>query len=119
VSGRCWVLYHRRRFLGLNLSDMTVSLAGQKMSSLLRQQYLAAVIVQDQAFFDRIGPGEIVTRASRDIESVRTGMGERLGYLIFSSSNIIAVRRSLDPTDTRHSSLVSYMRRVSLASSLP
>jgi hypothetical protein len=58
---------------------------------MLREQYLSAIVVQDQAFFDRIGPGEIVTRASKDIDSVRTGLGERLGYLIWSFSSIVAV----------------------------
>jgi hypothetical protein len=55
---------------------------------MLREQYLSSIVVQDQAFFDRIGPGEIVTRASKDIDSVRTGLGERLGYLIWSFSSI-------------------------------
>jgi hypothetical protein len=58
---------------------------------MLREQYLSSIVVQDQAFFDRIGPGEIVTRASKDIDSVRTGLGERLGYLIWSFSSIVAV----------------------------
>lgn len=61
------------------------------MSNRLREQYLAAILVQDQAFFDRIGPGEIVTRASKDVDSVRVGLGERLGYLIWSTSTMIAV----------------------------
>lgn len=68
-----------------------VSLAGIQMSNRLREQYLAAILVQDQAFFDRIGPGEIVTRASKDVDSVRVGLGERLGYLIWSTSTMIAV----------------------------
>ncbi|WVF68289.1 hypothetical protein IAT40_003054 [Kwoniella sp. CBS 6097] len=63
--------------------------AGVKLSNALREQYLSAVLVQDQAFFDRIGPGEIVTRSSKDIDSIRTGLGERLGYLIWSFSTII------------------------------
>lgn len=70
---------------------MSVTIAATKMSNLLREQYLSAIVVQDQAFFDRIGPGEIVTRASKDIDSVRTGLGERLGYLIWSLSSVIAV----------------------------
>lgn len=66
-------------------------MAGAKLSNLLREQYLAAIVVQDQAFFDRIGPGEIVSRASKDINLIRTGLGERLGYLIWSLAIIIAV----------------------------
>ena len=61
------------------------------MANHLREQYLAAVLVQDQAFFDRVGPGEVVLRASRDVEMIRTGLGERLGYLIWSLSTMTAV----------------------------
>ncbi|KAI9632019.1 P-loop containing nucleoside triphosphate hydrolase protein [Dioszegia hungarica] len=66
------------------------SMAGAKLSNLLREKYLAAIVIQDQAFFDRIGPGEIVSRASKDINMIRTGLGERLGYLLWSMSIIIA-----------------------------
>lgn len=68
-----------------------VTIAGVKLSNLVREQYLSAVISQDQAFFDRVGSGEIASRASKDIDSIRTGLGERLGYLIWASSTIIAV----------------------------
>ncbi|WWD00806.1 hypothetical protein V866_007743 [Kwoniella sp. B9012] len=66
------------------------SLAGIKLSNALRQQYLSAVLIQDQAFFDRIGPGEIVARSSKDVDAIRTGLGERLGYLIWSLSCILS-----------------------------
>lgn len=74
----------------------TVNLAGINSANYLREQYLAAVLVQDQAFFDRVGPGEIITRANKDIDSIRTGLGERLGYLIWSASTIITVSLSHD-----------------------
>ncbi|WWD19426.1 hypothetical protein CI109_103886 [Kwoniella shandongensis] len=64
-------------------------MAGSKLSNALLEEYLAAVIVQDQAFYDRIGPGEVISRSSKDINSVRTGLGERLGYLIWSTSLIV------------------------------
>jgi len=48
-------------------------------------------MVQDQAFFDRVGAGEVVSRSSKDIDSIRIGLGERVGYLIWSLSTIIAV----------------------------
>jgi ATP-binding cassette subfamily B (MDR/TAP) protein 1 len=68
-----------------------VTLAGVKLSNLVREQYLSSILSQDQAFFDRVGAGEIITRASRDIDSIRTGLGERLGYLIWASAAIITV----------------------------
>jgi hypothetical protein len=55
---------------------------------------MAAIFVQDQAFVDRMGPGEIIARANKDIDSIRTGLGERLGYLIWSISTIISAKSS-------------------------
>lgn len=48
-------------------------------------------MVQDAAFFEKVGPGEISTRASKDITAIRTAFGEKLGYLIWSLSTVIAV----------------------------
>lgn len=67
-------------------------MAGAKLGDQLREHYLAAILVQDQAFFDRIGPGEIVTRAGKDINLIRVGLGEKLGYLTWSLAIILAVR---------------------------
>ena len=68
-----------------------VTTAGIKLSGHVRERYLASIMVQDQAFFDRVGAGEVVSRSSRDIDSIRTGLGERLGYLIWGTCTIIAV----------------------------
>ena len=70
---------------------MTVTTAGVKLSGAVREKYLAAIMVQDQAFFDRIGAGEVVTRSSKDIDSIRIGLGERVGYLFWTLSAIICV----------------------------
>lgn len=69
----------------------SVPLADITLSIHLRDQYLAAVLVQDPASFDRIGSGEIVSRANRDVDSIRTGLGERLGYHIWSFAMITTV----------------------------
>jgi ATP-binding cassette subfamily B (MDR/TAP) protein 1 len=41
------------------ISEVTV--AATRMLNILQEHYLSAIIVQDQAFFDRIDPGEVVT----------------------------------------------------------
>ncbi|ORX39728.1 P-loop containing nucleoside triphosphate hydrolase protein [Kockovaella imperatae] len=64
--------------------------AAIKLSDAARQKYLEAIMVQDPAFFDRVGSGDIATRARKDIDSMRIGMGERLGYLCWSLSTILA-----------------------------
>lgn len=70
-----------------------VSTASHHLTEHLRHTYVASVMVQDAAFFEKVGPGEISTRASKDITAIRTAFGEKLGYLIWSLSTIIAVSR--------------------------
>jgi ATP-binding cassette subfamily B (MDR/TAP) protein 1 len=61
------------------------------LSERLRHTYLSSILVQDAAFFDKIGSGEISIRASKDIETIRTAFGEKLGYLVWTLSTIITV----------------------------
>lgn len=49
------------------------------------------MVVQDAAFFENVGPGEISMRATKDIEKIRTAFGEKLGYLIWSLSTVVTV----------------------------
>lgn len=67
-------------------------MASHDLTERLRHAYVASVIVQDTAFFEKIGPGEISTRASKDITAIGTAFGEKLGYLTWSIAEIIAVR---------------------------
>jgi hypothetical protein len=99
---------------------IAVTTAGVKLSGAVRERYLASIMVQDQAFFDRVGAGEVVSRSSKDIDSIRIGLGERLGYLIWGSSTIIAVSDSRRAATEyrlthRHSCLPLSMRQNSQA----
>lgn len=60
------------------------------MAANIRRTYVGAVIIQDQAFFEKHGPGEIASRAGKDINSIRTAYGEKMGYIIWSLGNLIA-----------------------------
>jgi ATP-binding cassette subfamily B (MDR/TAP) protein 1 len=53
--------------------------------------YFASVLVQDAAFFDNVGPGEISTRASKDIEAIRIAFGEKLGFVVWTFSTVAVV----------------------------
>ncbi|GHJ89384.1 hypothetical protein NliqN6_5786 [Naganishia liquefaciens] len=70
--------------------SLCFSTASHNLTQRLRHQYVASVMVQDAAFFEKTGPGEISTRASKDVTAIRTAFGEKLGYLIWSLSTIIA-----------------------------
>lgn len=66
------------------------SLASHALTVRLRHTYVASIIVQDQAFFDLVGPGEISSRAGKDVSTVRTGFGEKIAFLIWSLATVFA-----------------------------
>lgn len=64
--------------------------AAHDLSVRLRHTYVASVIVQDQIFFDVVGSGEIASRAGKDISTIRTGLGEKMAYTVWSLSTLFA-----------------------------
>lgn len=74
----------------------SVSLAADQLTERLRHTYVASVIAQDAAFFEHVGPGEISTRATKDISAIHAAFGKKLGYLIWSLSTIVTVSRADD-----------------------
>ena len=55
----------------------------------MRRAYLAAILAQDATYFEQIGPGEVASRLNRDLEMVRMGCGEKLGFILWSVSGLI------------------------------
>lgn len=78
---------HSSRFLFFPFSS--VSLASSRVVARMRRAYLSAVLAQDQTYFETIGPGEVASRLSRDIGLVQSGIGERLGFILWSCAGIV------------------------------
>ena len=56
----------------------------------LQHAYVSSVLTQDASYFDLHGAGEIATRAGKDINSIRIGFGEKMGYAVWSLSTLLA-----------------------------
>lgn len=52
---------------------------GEHMSQKIRGQYLAAILRQNVAFFDKLGAGEITTRITADTNLIQEGISEKVG----------------------------------------
>ncbi|KAG8969866.1 hypothetical protein FRC03_000112 [Tulasnella sp. 419] len=65
------------------------TLAANNVTDRLRHAYLSSVIHQDARFFENVGPGEAATRLTKDIGVVRTAVGEKLGFIVWSLSTLI------------------------------
>lgn len=55
---------------------------GEHISQKIREQYLAAILRQNIAFFDKLGAGEITTRITADTNLVQEGISEKIGLTL-------------------------------------
>ena len=56
--------------------------SGEHISQKIREQYLAAILRQNIAFFDKLGAGEITTRITADTNLVQDGMSEKIALTL-------------------------------------
>ncbi|KAK9719748.1 hypothetical protein K7432_004602, partial [Basidiobolus ranarum] len=73
--------------------------AGERQTRKIRESYLAAVLRQDIAWFDKLGAGEITTRITSDTHLIQDGISEKFpqscSYVAtFISAFVIAFTRS-------------------------
>lgn len=55
---------------------------GEHVTQKIREQYLAAILRQNIAFFDKLGAGEITTRITADTNLVQDGISEKIGLTL-------------------------------------
>ena len=60
------------------------SLFGERLVARLRRCYFKNLLRQEIAFFDNLPAGEVPTRLTTDMETIRVGTSERLGIFISS-----------------------------------
>ncbi|KAL2038536.1 hypothetical protein N7G274_008875 [Stereocaulon virgatum] len=59
---------------------------GEHIAGKIREQYLAAILRQNIAFFDRLGAGEITTRITADTNLVQDGISEKIALTLTALS---------------------------------
>ena len=64
--------------------------AGEHITSKIREQFLAAVLRQNVAFFDELGAGEITTRITADTNLVQEGLSEKVGLTLTAIATFMA-----------------------------
>ena len=60
------------------------------MTSKIREEYLAAMLRQNIAFFDLLGAGEITTRITADTNIIQDGISEKVGLTLNALATFIA-----------------------------
>ena len=64
--------------------------AGEHISAKIREQFLAAILRQNIAFFDELGAGEITTRITADTNLIQEGISEKVGLTLTAIATFVA-----------------------------
>ena len=62
---------------------------GEHIAQKIREQYLAAILRQNIAFFDKLGAGEITTRITADTNLVQDGISEKIGLTLTAIATFV------------------------------
>jgi ATP-binding cassette, subfamily B (MDR/TAP), member 1 len=62
------------------------TLFGERLVRRLRTRYLAALLRQDLAYFEKVPPGEISSRLDSDIQAIQDGASEKVAVVLTSVS---------------------------------
>ncbi|KAK3353928.1 mating factor A secretion protein STE6-like protein [Lasiosphaeria hispida] len=62
------------------------SLYGTRLAQRLRESYLQKLLQQEPSHFDELPPGEVASRLSSDIQTIRSGTSEKVGICLSSVS---------------------------------
>jgi ATP-binding cassette subfamily B (MDR/TAP) protein 1 len=62
---------------------------GEHITQKIREHYLAAIMRQNIAYFDKIGAGEITTRITADTNLIQDGISEKVGLTLTAFSTFL------------------------------
>lgn len=77
-------------FVMIYISTVGFIYCGEHNSQKIREQYLAAILRQNIAFFDKLGAGEITTRITADTNLIQEGISEKVGLTLTALSTFFA-----------------------------
>ncbi|GAB1193457.1 hypothetical protein APSETT444_002673 [Aspergillus pseudonomiae] len=77
-------------FVMVYLATVGFVYAGEHITAKIRQQFLAAILRQNIAFFDELGAGEITTRITADTNLVQEGISEKVALTLTAVATFVA-----------------------------
>lgn len=76
-------------FVTTYISSVGFIYTGEHVVQKIRERYLAAMLRQNIAFFDKLGAGEITTRITADTNTIQEGVSEKVGLTLSSMSAFV------------------------------
>lgn len=77
------------QFVTIYIATVGFIYTGEHISRKIREQYLASILHQNIAFFDKLGAGEIATRITADTNLIQDGMSEKVPLALTAVSTFI------------------------------
>jgi len=68
----------------------TFSAVGEHITLRIREEYVKAILRQNIAYFDKLGAGEVSSRASTDINLIREGISEKVALILMGLSCFVS-----------------------------
>ena len=78
------------QFITVYVGTVGFIYTGDHISRKIREQYLAAILHQNIAFFDNLGAGEITTRIIADTNLIQDGMSEKVALTLTATSTFVS-----------------------------
>ena len=76
-------------FVSIYICTVGFIYTGEHVTQKIREHYLAAILRQNIAFFDKLGAGEITTRITADTNLVQDGVSEKVGLTLTAISTFV------------------------------
>ncbi|PTB63261.1 P-loop containing nucleoside triphosphate hydrolase protein [Trichoderma citrinoviride] len=74
------------QFITIGAHLFCFSTFGARLAQRLRERYLQNLLRQEPSYFDNLPPGEVASRLSADIQTIRSGTSEKVGICLASVS---------------------------------
>lgn len=69
-------------FVTVYIATVGFIYTGEHITQKIRERYLAAILRQNIAYFDKLGAGEITTRVTADTNLIQDGISEKVGLTL-------------------------------------
>ncbi|KAJ5484794.1 ABC transporter 1 [Penicillium diatomitis] len=88
INSKIWlILYLAIAQFVLIYAHLTCwTMFGARLAQRLRESYLKNLLRQEPSHFDKLTPGEVASRLSSDIQTIRSGTSEKVGIVVAAIS---------------------------------
>lgn len=76
-------------FVSIYVCTVGFIYTGEHITQKVREQYLAGILRQNIAFFDKLGAGEITTRITADTNQVQDGISEKIALTLTAVATFV------------------------------